>query len=211
LADLERGVAGLHVGTSTDLLRPQPDACVDVAYTATLARLADLGATVEHVVMPHHELLQDVTRAVFAVEGGAHTRELIGDRPLLFSPAVGNVMALPSTDPGTWARACRDRAWIAQDYAATFDRVDVLVVPTVPEPAPRIDDDELPHVLRVVPYTAAVNMIGLPAVSLPMGMHDGLPLGVQVIGPAGADALVLRVARALEQSSAVHRVERPPL
>src|SRR5262245_5045269 len=103
LADLERGIAGLHVGTSLDLLRPDPDACVDVAYTATLARLADLGATVDHLLMPHHELLQDVTRAVFAVEGGAHTRELLGDRPPLFSPAVGGVMGLPPTEPAAWA------------------------------------------------------------------------------------------------------------
>ena len=211
LANLERSVAGLRIGTSDDLLRPEPDACVRAAYAATLDRLIALGAAVERVAMPHHELIHGVTAAVFGIEGGAHTRALIGDRPPLFSPAVAGVFGAPPADPATWARASLDRAWIAQDYAAAFERVDVLVVPATPEPAPRIDEDELPHVLRVVPYTAAVNMVGLPAVSIPMGMHAGMPLGVQIIGPRGSDPLVLRIARALEAAAVEHRVERPPL
>ena len=211
LADLERGVTGLRIGTSDDLLRPEPDACVRAAYAATLDRLAALGAVIERVAMTHHELVYGVTASVFAIEGGTHTRGLIGDRPPLFSPAVAGMFGAPSTDSASWARASCDRAWLAQDYATAFERVDVIVVPATPEPAPRIDEDELPHALRVVPYTAAVNMVGLPAVSIPMGMHAGLPLGVQIIGPRGGDALVLRVARALEAAAPEHRVARPPL
>jgi aspartyl-tRNA(Asn)/glutamyl-tRNA(Gln) amidotransferase subunit A len=211
LANLERGVVGLRVGTSPDLLQPEPDASVRAAYAGTLDRLGTLGAIVERLAMPHHALLPEITRAVFSIEGGTQTRALLGDRPRVLSPAVAQVMVDPPSDAAVWAHAARTRAALAQDYAVAFERVDVLVVPTVPERAPRIDDEELPHVLRVVPYTAAVNMVGLPAVSLPMGMDAGLPLGVQVIGPHGADALVLRVARALEQADDTHRVARPPL
>jgi aspartyl-tRNA(Asn)/glutamyl-tRNA(Gln) amidotransferase subunit A len=210
VADLERGVADLRVGTSPDLLVPDPDPAVRVAYGATLDRLITLGAIVERVAMPHHELLFGVTTAVFAIEGGAQTRALIGSRPPVFSPATERLVIDPPTDPTTWAHATRDRAWLAHDYAAAFARVDVLVVPTTPEPAPRVDEDEPPHVFRVVPYTAAVNLVGLPAVSIPMGTQDRLPIGVQVIGPRGADALVLRVAHALEQAAPEHRVARPP-
>ncbi len=211
VADLERGVAGLRIGTSDDLLAPEPDPAVRAAHAATLDRLAGLGATVERVAMPHHDRLQAVTLAVFTGEGGTQTRRLIGGRPLEVSPSVARVMAAPPTDPAVWADAHRDRAFLAQDYAAAFTHTDVLVLPTVPGPAPRIDEDELPHVIRVVPYTAAVNMVGLPAVSIPMGFADGLPLGVQIIGPHGGDALVLRVAWALEQADAAHRVARPSL
>ena len=210
-ANLESGVTGLRIGTSADLLAPAPDDVVQAAYDATLDRLATLGATIEAVAFPNHGRLYGVLGAVFGVEGGTQTRELIGDRPRLLSPQTARLLGDPPSDSAAWAHAVRDRAWIAQDYAAAFGRVDVLVTPTVPEPAPRLADDEMPHALRVVPYTAAVNFVGLPAVSIPMGMHDGLPLGVQVIGPQGADALVLRVARALERESPVHRVERPPL
>jgi aspartyl-tRNA(Asn)/glutamyl-tRNA(Gln) amidotransferase subunit A len=209
--DLEHGVRGLRVGTSRDLLVPAPDAAVATAYDATLARLAALGAAVEEVRMPHHGLLTGVTYVAFAGEGGAQTRALIGDRPRVFSPQTEALLTDPPSDPALWVNAARDRQWMARDYAEAFARVDVLVTPTVPEPAPRIDEDERTHVLRVLPYTAAVNMVGLPAVSLPMGFGDGLPLGVQVIGPRGGDALVLRMAHALEQQADVHRVARPPL
>src|SRR6185436_4089633 len=88
VTDLERGVADLRVGTSPDLLVPAPDPAVRVAYGATLDRLTTLGAIVERVAMPHHELLFGVTTAVFGIEGGAQTRALIGDRPRIFSPAT---------------------------------------------------------------------------------------------------------------------------
>ena len=211
LADLERGVSGLRIGTSPDLLRPEPHPAVAAAYAATLGRLARLGAIVETVAMPHHELLALVTTAVFTIEGGQQTQALIGDRPRLLSPAVAQMMAAPPAGIAMWAEAVRSRAWLAQDYAVAFEQVDVLVVPTTPDPAPRIGDDELPHIFRVVPYNSAVNMAGLPATTIPMGMVDGLPIGVQVIGPLATDALVLRVAHALEQAAAEHRVKRPPL
>jgi aspartyl-tRNA(Asn)/glutamyl-tRNA(Gln) amidotransferase subunit A len=211
LADLDRGVRGIRVGTAAELLRPEPDPSVARAHAATLSRLAGLGAEVETIPLPHADLLPRVTMAVFGVEGGTQTRELIGDRPRRLSPRIAAFMSDPPNDAALFAEAARARAWLAQDYAAAFTRVDVIVTPTTPGRAPRIDDDESQHVFRVVPYTAAVNMVGLPAVSIPMGFDEGLPLGVQVIGALGADAVVLRVAAALEQAAAVHRVERPPL
>ena len=133
LADLERGVAGLRVGTSARSPPARARRGASRPLTAaTLDRLVELGAAVEQVAMPHHDLLQSVTFAVFAIEGGTQTRGLIGDRPRLFSPAVERLVGDPPSDPAFWAHMCRDRAWIAHDYAAAFARVDVLVVPTTP-------------------------------------------------------------------------------
>jgi aspartyl-tRNA(Asn)/glutamyl-tRNA(Gln) amidotransferase subunit A len=211
LADLERGVRGLAVGVSPDLLLPAPDAAVLAAYQATLGRLEALGASVREVRMPHHELVTRVTALVFAGEGGTQTRELIGDRPRVFSPQVEAFQTDPPGDAAVWAHAAHDRQRLARDYAAAFTHVDVLVMPTVPTPAPRRDADESSYVFRYVPYTAAINMTGLCAVALPAGFADGLPLGVQIIAARGADATALRVAWALEQDSDVHRVQRPPV
>ena len=59
-------------------------------------------------------------------------------------------------------------------------------------------------------YTGAANLTGLPAVAIPAGSSDGLPVGVQIVAPAGRDALALRIARALEKTAAEHRVHPPP-
>jgi aspartyl-tRNA(Asn)/glutamyl-tRNA(Gln) amidotransferase subunit A len=146
LADLEAGVRGLRVATSPDLLQPAPDPCVQAAYDATLDRLAGLGVAIQSIAMPHHVLLPSVMAAVFGVEGGIQTRELIGERPRLFSPQIARLVMEPPSDPTIWANAARDRAWLAHDYAAAFAVADVIVTPTAPEPAPRIDEEEMPHV-----------------------------------------------------------------
>ena len=74
-----------------------------------------------------------------------------------------------------------------------------------------VNVDETTYIGRCVPYTAAANLVGFPSVALPAGMADGLPMGVQIIAPPGADGLALRVARALEQAASEHRVQTPPL
>jgi len=89
--------------------------------------------------------------------------------------------------------------------------VDVLVAPVAPMPAPRIDTDEFTVAPLCGPYCGAANLAGIPSVPLPAGTSRGLPVAVQIIAPAGADALALRVAYALEQAAPEHRVRVPPL
>jgi len=84
--------------------------------------------------------------------------------------------------------------------------VDCLVTPTTPNTAPRIgettvrlagrDEDVRLAATRLV---RGINALGLPAVSLPCGLGpDGLPIGLQIIGPAFDEAVILRIAAALE-------------
>ena len=78
-----------------------------------------------------------------------------------------------------------------------------------PFKAPRIDADEGPLMPLAVPYTGAANLVGFPAISLPAGVSDGLPLAVQIIAPSGEDALALRIAHALEQAAPEFRAQVP--
>ncbi len=90
--------------------------------------------------------------------------------------------------------------------ARIFDSVDVLLMPTVPAPAAPAADYErlapLPTVLAStdqVGYTTPWNVVGFPALSLPVGFtRDGLPLAVQLVGPPGGEARLLQVAAQLE-------------
>jgi aspartyl-tRNA(Asn)/glutamyl-tRNA(Gln) amidotransferase subunit A len=212
LRDLERGVQGLRVGTSSDFLLPPPEPDVKAAYEATLHRLEGLGARIVEVAMPHHELVVRTVMALFNIEGGLYLDELIGDRPRVFGPEVQRINDL--TRASTVADALRmqeNRQWIARDYHTAFCEADVLVLPVAPITAPRIDADEMRDAARCTAYSGAANLVGMPSVPLPAGSSAGLPVAVQIFAPIGADALALRVARGLEQAAPEHRVQTPPL
>lgn len=212
LGDLERGVQGLRIGTSPDFLLPPPEPDVKAAYEATLRRLEGLGARIVEVPMPHHELVVRTVMAVFNIEGGSYLDELIGDRPRVFGPEVQRINDLTRAPSVADAlRMQENRQWIARDYHAAFCEADVLVLPVAPITAPRIDADEMRDAARCTAYSGAANLVGMPSVPLPAGSSRGLPVAVQVVGPVGADALALRVARALEQAAPEHRVQTPPL
>jgi aspartyl-tRNA(Asn)/glutamyl-tRNA(Gln) amidotransferase subunit A len=212
LAGLETGVRGIRVGMSEDLLVPAPEAPVLAAYEATLGRLEALGARLVPVRLPHHELVLPAVVAMFGSEGEAQVETLLGGRPRLVSPAMQRMMEhAPVFDLFAHVNALRTRQSVRQDYARVFCEVDVLLAPTAPFPAPRIDADEMSYTFRCVPYTGAANLVGLPVVALPAGLVDGLPVGVQILASVGGDALALRVARTLEAAAPEHRVQRPPL
>ena len=212
VSGLERGVKGLRVGTGPDVLQPAPAPVVGTAYEATLRRLEGLGARLVEVRLPHHDVVMRTIMGVFAFEGDPLIETLLGDRPRLYSPELLRMAeGKPPADPLLWVRIQQDRQRVRQDYAVAFETVDVLVQPVTPLVAPRIDAEEMTYIGRCVPYTAAANLVGFPSVALPAGMAEGLPLGVQIIAPPGADDLALRVAYALEQAAPEHRVQTPPL
>ncbi|TMA82390.1 MAG: hypothetical protein E6J77_15715, partial [Deltaproteobacteria bacterium] len=176
------------------------------------SRLENLGARLVEIRLPHHEIVLRAIMGVFSLEGDTLIEALLGDRPRLFSPQLTRMAEQkPVADPALWVHLQQDRQRVRQDYAVAFETADVLVQPVAPLVAPRIDVDEASYIGRCVPYTAAANLVGFPSVALPAGMADGLPMGIQIIAPPGADGLALRVARALEQAASEHRVQTPPL
>ena len=212
LAELDAGVRRLRVGVSPDFLAAEPDAPVRAAYDATLARLATLGAEIVELRMPNHALVVRAIGVAFSTEGDMQLAALAGDRPRVFSPLVTRMQeGGRAADVAMCVRAIQERARIEQDYAAAFLAADVLLLPTVPVTAPRMDADEMASTLRCVGYTGAANLIGMPAVALPAGVAGGLPVSVQVCAPLGADARALRVAAALEQAAPEHRTRIPAL
>jgi aspartyl-tRNA(Asn)/glutamyl-tRNA(Gln) amidotransferase subunit A len=90
-----------------------------------------------------------------------------------------------------------------------FESVDVIVRPTVPIPAPRIDDLHKPWGIgtetasaSLARFTRYFNVVGLPAISVPCGFTaGGLPIGLQIAGKAFDETTVLRVAHAYEQDA----------
>jgi len=115
-----------------------------------------------------------------------------------------------------YGRAQAARAALRAEFAAAFARVDLIAGPTSPTPAFRLGErtgDPLAMYLSDV-LTVPASLAGLPAVSVPAGFarEDGheLPVGLQLIGPAGADASVLAAARRFQEATP-HHARRPAL
>jgi aspartyl-tRNA(Asn)/glutamyl-tRNA(Gln) amidotransferase subunit A len=103
-----------------------------------------------------------------------------------------------------YGQAQKVRTVIKQEFAAAFEEFDVLVSPTSPTVAFRLGEKAenplamyLSDVLTIPP-----NMAGLPGLSIPCGLSDGLPVGLQLIGPQFSENLLFRVGHALERALA---------
>ena len=111
-----------------------------------------------------------------------------------------------------YGKAQRVRRLIQQDFVAAFEQVDVIIGPTAPSTAFRIgqkSEDPVTMYLSDV-YTTAVNLAGLPGLSIPAGFVDGLPVGMQIIGRYFDEARLLQLADQYQRVTNWH-LQTPPL
>jgi aspartyl-tRNA(Asn)/glutamyl-tRNA(Gln) amidotransferase subunit A len=100
---------------------------------------------------------------------------------------------------------------IRHSVSRVFDTVDLVITPTAPVPPFAIADltdpnTARPKELQMLHNTRPMNMLALPTISVPCGFTaDGLPIGMQISGPPGAEATVLRLAYAYEQATEWHK------
>ena len=106
-----------------------------------------------------------------------------------------------------YLKALRTRRLIAEDFAQAFENVDLLIGPVSPTPAFAIGDkvDDPLSMYLSDSYTVGANLAGIPAISLPCGFSsDGLPIGVQLQGPALSESLLLNAGRAFQSATNWH-------
>jgi aspartyl-tRNA(Asn)/glutamyl-tRNA(Gln) amidotransferase subunit A len=138
-------------------------------------------------------------------EAGARHRPDYQRRPDLFGADLAALLELPAPTAADLARAEVTIAAAGAELHAALGEHDVLVLPTVPVPAPALgamDVDGIPVELVLTRLTSIFDATGLPAVSVPAGLADGLPVGVQVVARAGEDAVALEVAARIERTAA---------
>jgi aspartyl-tRNA(Asn)/glutamyl-tRNA(Gln) amidotransferase subunit A len=110
-----------------------------------------------------------------------------------------------------YGSAQKVRTRIAQDFSAAFEQVDLIVTPTSPTVAFKLGErtaDPLAMYLSDY-FTVPMPLAGLPAISIPCGLSEGLPVGLQLAGPAFSENRILSAAYALEQALGFEGVPRP--
>jgi aspartyl-tRNA(Asn)/glutamyl-tRNA(Gln) amidotransferase subunit A len=218
---------GVKLGVPEELSGEGIDPGVLAAFEATLARAAELGAEVHAVRLPHAPHALSAYYVLAPAEASSNLARFDGVRygrraehatDLLdmytrtrhdgFGPEVKRRIML-----GTYAlssgyydafygRAQRVRTKIAEDFKAAFGEVDYIVTPTSPSVAFRLGEktgDPLSMYLNDF-CTVPMSLAGIPAISIPCGLSEELPVGFQIAGPAFSENRLLDTAFALEQA-----------
>ena len=192
-------------------LPPFMHPAVTAAWQDTARQLEGLGATIVPVRLPDWYFdLSKPAGIIIASEAYALHRAYINDTTQAIGDAVrARVLAARDFEPGAYAETLRVMAERRRFFAAWFDRYDAILLPTVAVPAPPVDSIEesapIPGHL-----TRPVNYLGLCALAMPAGLHDGLPVGVQIIGKPYAEPMVLAIGKALQEQTR-HHLLRPAL
>jgi aspartyl-tRNA(Asn)/glutamyl-tRNA(Gln) amidotransferase subunit A len=189
-------------GWFAELLHPAVRGAVETAADTLRAQ----GMRVVTVDVPVEPLLTDAILTRILFEAGARHRAAFEREPQAFGPDLAALLSLPTPTPAELALAEQMIAASMASLLAVLDEYDVLLTATVPVPAPRLGERsvafgtqivEIEHVLTRL--TSPFNAAGLPAVSVPAGEADGLPVGVQVVGRPYDDGRALGVAAAIEE------------
>lgn len=206
---LSRPARGLRVAWSPNLGFAHVDAETQSLAEAAAKTLETLGCRLEAADPPVDVDLFETADPVRNADKYAAWGHLLRDRPDDLTPYVRSVLERGSRVTGEeYSNSLRELERLNSRMADFFERYDLLVTPTTSVPAypvrqpPRtINGFEVPHYAGTTLLTILWNLTGQPAASLPCGLTDGgLPVGLQIIGRRGDDAVVLRASRALEQT-----------
>ncbi len=162
------------------------------ALEAAAATLARAGHAVSAHALPPLAPLRELHRRILHAEAFAAHRDRLEDTGPLFREAVLEGSRITADG---YAAALRARKRL--DVDALFGGHDVLLLPVTPDVAPPLDPatGRAATPVDINRWTFLANFADLPAVSVPVGMSDGLPVGVQLVGRRGAETLLLEIAR----------------
>ncbi|MBT2234200.1 amidase [Nonomuraea sp. NEAU-A123] len=190
------GLAGLRVGVLTGWFDDAAEVDEGVRRQVAVAArdLTGAGASVQPVELPSASAVHPHARTLYAVEAAATFAELL-EPGRTYAPTV-EARRAHRYGPDDLARALEfRRAWQAE-LAAAFAGVDVLLTATTPITAPRIDIATEATTTALVRHTYPFCFAGTPALSLPAGTHDGLPVGLMLAGPPDSDRRLLSIGSA---------------
>lgn len=207
---IRRVRVGFPEGFFFDHLDPD----VESSVRGAIARAGSLGAEVVPVWTPDMEALNAVGRVILLAEASALLEPHL-DKRELFGADVLTLLdqgrLLPATD---YIHAQRLRRKLSAEFDHIWKHCDCILAPTTPITAPRIGESKLriggrdeDVRLAATRLVRGINVLGLPALSIPCGLSTGgMPIGLQIIGPAFQEALILQVGAALEDCG----VDVPP-
>jgi aspartyl-tRNA(Asn)/glutamyl-tRNA(Gln) amidotransferase subunit A len=230
------GLKGLKVGVPREYFIEGMEAGVEVAVRAALQVMADGGADLIEVSLPHTEYCIPIYYLIATAEASSNLARYDGvrygqrvdganmwqtfydTRQAGLGPEVKRRIML-----GTYAlsagyydayylKAQKARTLVREDFERAWQQADILACPVSPSVAFKLGqkvDDPL-HMYLMDIFTVSLNLAGVCGMSVPCGFSDGLPVGLQLMGPALGESTILRAAHAYQQATDWH-MRRPLL
>ena len=229
---LNNEIKGLKIGLPREYFSSELEQPVTDALSAALNLYEQAGATIIDIELPHTELSIPVYYVIASAECSSNLSRYDGvrfghrcDNPEDISDLfcrsrgegfgnevkrrimTGTYVLSAGYYDAYYLKAQRIRRLLRDEFRAALDHVDVIVTPTTPSPAfplgSRIDDPISMYLSDI--YTVSVNLAGLPAISIPAGFSNGLPVGMQIIGNYFHEARLLNVAHQYQLMTDWHK------
>ncbi|MDF2440217.1 MAG: aspartyl-tRNA(Asn)/glutamyl-tRNA(Gln) amidotransferase subunit [Abditibacteriota bacterium] len=229
---LTGNIRGLKVGVPQEFFAQGVQGYVSDAVHKAIDKMAELGAEVVEVSMPSTEYAL-ATYYIIApseassnlarydgVQYGLRVHEMGDDIVQMYSKTrvkgfghevqhrimIGTHALSSGFYDAYYLKAQKVRTLIRRDFEAAFQKCDVLATPTAPTVAFKLGENANdPFAMKLADVcTIPVNMAGLPAISLPCGFHEKMPIGLQLIGNLLDESTLLRAAHAYEQATDWH-------
>ena len=230
-ASLSDSLDGLKIGVPKQHFTEGLTAGVEQTIREALKEYENLGATITEIDLPNNHLSVSAYYVVAPAEASANLSRYDGVRYgyRCKDPAdledmykrtrsegfgeevkrrimVGTYALSAGFYDAYYRKAQKIRRLIKNDFIDAFDKVDVIIGPTSPHTAFEIGAKTDPVTMYLEDiYTIAVNLAGLPGISIPAGMADGLPVGMHIVGSDFAEAKVLNVAHQFQLQTDWHQ------
>ena len=213
--ELRSGIKGIQLGCPREYFLERIDPQVSQAVQAAVREFEALGARVEEIRLPSFAEAVDPSTAIAFAEAVQYHQSAglfpahADDYGCDVRERLAAGMAVKAVD---YIRALEIRSIFLKQMDTLFEKVQAILVPTAPIPAPRIGEDSIVidgvgETVRsaLIRTNRPANLTGLPAISVPCGFTTaGLPIGLQMIGPRWDEGGLLRVAHAYEQATEWH-------
>ncbi|WP_153722050.1 amidase [Sporosarcina cascadiensis] len=209
LQKIQGNVKDLVIGVNEEYFFKEVDNEVDQIVRGNIQALVDQGAKVEVVKIPSLKYAEWAELVTSLSEASTIHHEDMLKRPQDFGDDIRMLFELGELPSAVdYLQAQQVRRQLKQEFQQAFQKVDVLIAPTLPVVASTIGDDtvdlngkQVDLIDNIIRFTGPSNLTGLPALSVPGGLKGNLPVGVQIIGPAFSEALLLDVGYAIEQTN----------
>ena len=212
---LRENIRGVRLGLPRHYFF-DPDPSVNPEVVATVEKavsvLEDLGAHVEEVSLPSLEHVRAANSVIMVSEAYAYHEPNLKARPQEFGEIVrGRFRVGALMSAADYLQAQRVRTGARREFAEVMKGVDLLVTPTMTQPAAAFEGYDPASTVRGRSFTAPFNVTGLPAISVPCGFtEDGLPIGMQIAGKPFDEPGVIQAAYTYQQHARWYET-RPPM